>query len=260
MSSFPKHSYTEPSIDHVFPQSTSNTGQAPQAQGYHSERSPLITRAPVVDSAATRLDSSPSGHQSTNHPAPYVNNSMNNSNNSNNNKYIESHTLLDSEQPRGQLQPQPRSYGTTRGQDEEQQQQSPTPTIITSSSEFLGPTSTPGMDKYTHRPEWQSVREVTVQEFKILLRYSGPVVLTYVLQNSLQLASLISLGHLGSIGEFVFSFLPEVVSSFFCTRDALHFRHLSSWRPFPFLFFLAPSLCIYALVYPALASISVDLF
>ncbi|KAG0046851.1 hypothetical protein BGZ83_007980 [Gryganskiella cystojenkinii] len=44
-----------------------------------------------------------------------------------------------------------------------------------------------------------SVKELTIREFKILLKYSGPVVLTYVLQNSLQLASLVSLGHLGSI-------------------------------------------------------------
>jgi len=49
-----------------------------------------------------------------------------------------------------------------------------------------------------------SVKEITIREFKILLKYSGPVVLTYVLQNSLQLASLVSLGHLGSIGKFFF--------------------------------------------------------
>lgn len=46
-----------------------------------------------------------------------------------------------------------------------------------------------------------TTKELTIHEFKILLKYSGPVVLTYVLQNSLQLASLISLGHLGSIGK-----------------------------------------------------------
>lgn len=233
MSSFPKHSYTEQALDHVFPQSNSDTGQAPApAQGYRSERSPLITRAPIVNSTAARLDSFPSGHQSTNQLSPFDNN-RNDSNNSNNNKYSKSHTLLDSEQPRGQLlQPQPRSYGTTRGQDEEQQQQSPTPTIIASSSDFLGPaSSTPGMDKYTYQPGRLSVREVAIQEFKILLRYSWPVVLTYVLQNSLQLASLISLGHLGSIGECLFSFL-------ICALQVqVYFRHLSSWCGF-FVFFL----------------------
>ncbi|KAF9314812.1 hypothetical protein BG003_003795 [Podila horticola] len=46
-----------------------------------------------------------------------------------------------------------------------------------------------------------SIRELSLREFKILLRYSGPVILTYVLQNSMQLASLVSLGHLGSIGK-----------------------------------------------------------
>lgn len=49
-----------------------------------------------------------------------------------------------------------------------------------------------------------STRELAAREFKILLRYSGPVVLTYTLQNSLQLASLVSLGHLGSTGKGIF--------------------------------------------------------
>ncbi|KAF9962304.1 hypothetical protein BGZ65_009341 [Modicella reniformis] len=44
-----------------------------------------------------------------------------------------------------------------------------------------------------------STRELTTKELKILLRYSGPVVLTYALQNSMQLASLVSLGHMGSL-------------------------------------------------------------
>lgn len=46
-----------------------------------------------------------------------------------------------------------------------------------------------------------SIRDLTVREFKILLQYSGPIVLTYSMQNSLQLASLLSLGHIGSIGK-----------------------------------------------------------
>jgi MATE family multidrug resistance protein len=45
------------------------------------------------------------------------------------------------------------------------------------------------------------IRALAIRELSILLRYSGPVVLSYVLQNSLQLASLISLGHLGAVGE-----------------------------------------------------------
>lgn len=48
-----------------------------------------------------------------------------------------------------------------------------------------------------------SIRDLAVREFKILLRYSGPIVLTYSMQNSLQLASLLSLGRLGSIGKCV---------------------------------------------------------
>lgn len=43
--------------------------------------------------------------------------------------------------------------------------------------------------------------EVAKREFKILLEHSWPIVLTFILQNSLQLASLVPLGYLGPIGK-----------------------------------------------------------
>lgn len=77
-----------------------------------------------------------------------------------------------------------------------------------------------------------SIRELALREFKILLRYSGPVVLTYVLQNSMQLASLVSLGHLGSIGKNTKRFFRPntkktfviVYPLFFCV-PLVSFRH-----------------------------------
>jgi Na+-driven multidrug efflux pump len=45
------------------------------------------------------------------------------------------------------------------------------------------------------------IEPTIAKEFRILLQYSWPVVLSSVLQNSLRFASLISLGHMGSIGK-----------------------------------------------------------
>ncbi|KAF9999006.1 hypothetical protein BGZ80_000703 [Entomortierella chlamydospora] len=65
-----------------------------------------------------------------------------------------------------------------------------------------------------------SVKELATRELKILLRYSGPVVLTYVLQNSLQMASLISLGHLGSL-ELAASSLASMFAAVTCWSVSL---------------------------------------
>ncbi|KAG0053769.1 hypothetical protein BGZ83_000481 [Gryganskiella cystojenkinii] len=65
-----------------------------------------------------------------------------------------------------------------------------------------------------------STRDLALREFKILLQYSGPVVLTYVLQNSLQLASLVSLGHLGSI-ELAASSLASMFAAVTCWSVSL---------------------------------------
>ncbi|ORZ05145.1 mate-domain-containing protein [Lobosporangium transversale] len=65
-----------------------------------------------------------------------------------------------------------------------------------------------------------SIQDLTRREFKILLRYSGPVVLTYILQNSLQLASLVSLGHLGSI-ELAASSLASMFAAVTCWSVSL---------------------------------------
>ena len=153
-------------------------GQVPSTQsqqqqsGYHSERTPLITKAPIPSIQETNTFS---GLESTSHPPESILPlSSVSSSDVNNNKF---------------------HYGTTAcGRDEEQQ--SPTPTLA--SLDFFGGTA-PEMDK--NRTHQLPIRALAVRELKILLRCSGPIVLTYVLQNSLQLASLISLGHLGAIGE-----------------------------------------------------------
>jgi MATE family multidrug resistance protein len=179
MSSFPKHSF-EQAYDHAFPPSPPNGNNntsatdsavpsrtASPAQTYSnnnynnslaapgpglstiSERSPLITKAPIQ-----------------NHPGSYT--SINNSNSNGDDE--------DDYHPNNNHQ----SHGTS----------------VTSTDTLLeqGNSSSSG--------QYMPIRDLTAREFKILLRYSAPVVLTYVLQNSLQLASLISLGHLGSIGKF----------------------------------------------------------
>jgi MATE family multidrug resistance protein len=99
--------------------------------------------------------------------------------------------------------------------------------------------------------EYMSIHDLTVREFKILLRYSGPVVLTYVLQNSLQLASLVSLGHLGSIGKIFHSICRCTQTSTppFCFgRSQWHWKQSKQLR----------SCCIHLFIqtYPSIQSCS----
>ncbi|KAF9371313.1 hypothetical protein CPC16_003143 [Podila verticillata] len=91
-------------------------------------------------------------------------------------------------------------------------------TIISDDGRPIHPTS----DNASFRSDstLMSSKELTLREFNILLRYSGPVVLTYVLQNSLQLASLISLGHLGSI-ELAASSLASMFAAVTCWSVSL---------------------------------------
>ncbi|KAK3833482.1 MAG: putative MATE efflux family protein subfamily [Linnemannia elongata] len=199
MSSFPKHSF-EQAYDHAFPPSppngsnnnnnTSATGSAAPSRAtspsqpysnnnYNtnslaaasgpglstiSERSPLITKAPIQ-----------------NHPGSYT--SINNNNDDE-----------DDYHPNNNHQ----SHGTSV---------SSTDTLLEQ-----GNSSSSG--------QYMSIRDLTVREFKILLRYSAPVVLTYVLQNSLQLASLVSLGHLGSI-ELAASSLASMFAAVTCWSVSL---------------------------------------
>ncbi|KAG0376807.1 hypothetical protein BGX24_007177 [Mortierella sp. AD032] len=189
MSSFPKHSF-EQAYDHAFPPSPPNghnvstTPSRPtsSSQGHStnnnnsltapglstiSERSPLITKAPIQ-----------------NHPGSYT--SINNNNNN--------------EQDEDDYHPNNNhhSHGTSV---------SSTDTLLEQ-----GNSSSSG--------QYMSIQELTAREFKILLRYSGPIVLTYVLQNSLQLASLVSLGHLGSI-ELAASSLASMFAAVTCWSVSL---------------------------------------
>ncbi|KAF9972802.1 hypothetical protein BGZ73_004007 [Actinomortierella ambigua] len=65
-----------------------------------------------------------------------------------------------------------------------------------------------------------SLRKLTVREFGILAMYSGPVVVTYILQNSFQLASLVSLGHLGPL-ELAASSLASMFAAVTCWSTSL---------------------------------------
>ncbi|KAG0298367.1 hypothetical protein BGZ96_000081 [Linnemannia gamsii] len=173
MSSFPKHSF-EQAYDHAFPPSPDELAPLPTI----SERSPLISRAPLTGGASSSNGNNNSnGSRSTLHPG-------------------NSYTSNDSST----------SYVTAKS----------TPLAETDPLLEHGLNNGGGVDSYFqqlpgHRggdsvsmrssSAFLTARELTVREFKILLKYSGPVVLTYILQNSLQMASLISLGHLGSIGK-----------------------------------------------------------
>ncbi|KAF9133355.1 hypothetical protein BGW39_009952 [Mortierella sp. 14UC] len=194
MSSFPKHSF-EQAYDHAFPPSPPNGNNisttpsrtASPSQGYStdnhnhnsltaaapglstiSERSPLITKAPIQQ-----------------HPSSYT--SINNSNDQNDEDEDNYH---------------PNNNNYSHG------------TSVSSADTLLeqGNSSCSG--------QYMSIHDLTVREFKILLRYSGPVVLTYVLQNSLQLASLVSLGHLGSI-ELAASSLASMFAAVTCWSVSL---------------------------------------
>ncbi|KAF9917360.1 hypothetical protein BX616_001262 [Lobosporangium transversale] len=193
MSSFPKHSY-EQAYDHAFPPSPPQLHQYISVFPTVSERTPLITKAPTTPTGPTATSSS---------------NNNNNSSNSNSSKP----QLLPSFVTPGPLTPSTATalvtdtdallgYEIEYQQQQQQQQHQQYP--ITN-------------DGY---PTSLSARETALKELRILLRYSGPVVLTYILQNSLQLASLVSLGHLGSI-ELAASSLASMFASVTCWSVSL---------------------------------------
>ena len=169
MSSFPKHSF-EQTYDHAFPPSPVQ----PAALAMISERSPLISKAPLTAEPSSNRDSSSritlqpgNSYTSNDSSISYVT--------ARSNALAETDALLE--------------HGLNNGggdhlySQQQQQGRHGDGVSIRSNSAFV------------------TVRELTAREFKVLLKYSGPVVVTYVLQNSLQMASLISLGHLGSIGK-----------------------------------------------------------
>lgn len=169
MSSFPKHSF-EQAYDHAFPPSP----VLPPTLSTVSERSPLISKAPLTAGSSSNGNSC-----SRNTLQPGNSYTSNDSSTSyvtaKSNSLAETDALLEhglinggGDHPYSQQQQQGRHGDSVS---------------IRSNSAFV------------------TARELTAREFKILLKYSGPVVLTYVLQNSLQMASLVSLGHLGSIGK-----------------------------------------------------------
>lgn len=169
MSSFPKHSF-EQAYDHAFPPSPVPS----PALTTISERSPLISRAPLTTESSSN---GYSGSRNTLQPGnSYTSNDSSTSYvTAKSNSLAETDALLEDGLNNG--------GGDNLYSRLQQQGRHGDSVSIRSSTAFV------------------TARELTVREFKILLKYSGPVVLTYVLQNSLQMASLVSLGHLGSIGK-----------------------------------------------------------
>ncbi|KAF9178618.1 hypothetical protein BGZ51_007616 [Haplosporangium sp. Z 767] len=183
MSSFPKHSF-EQAYDHAFPPSPPSSqshSREPPAYGLASERSPLITKAPLNNS-----------------PTQYNNYSKNNDFVDHN--QLRNKTSADTLQESGQ-------EGRRNGSG-------------SSSSSSASDAGSEETSYAVESAEDMSIKDLTLREFKILLRYSGPVVLTYVLQNSLQLASLVSLGHLGSI-ELAASSLASMFAAVTCWSVSL---------------------------------------
>ncbi|KAF9917024.1 hypothetical protein FBU30_001037 [Linnemannia zychae] len=177
MSSFPKHSF-ESTYDHTVPPSPSLSAITDASEVY--ERSPLITKAPIQ---RPLLDEG-----STSVPQPST--------------IYTSNSLSPLEVP-----PPTKPSSLVPGE---------TDNLLESrlnGSEDIGRAY-----KRQHRAslrsnsDFMSIRELTLREFKILLRYSGPVVVTYILQNSIQVASLVSLGHLGPI-ELAASSLASMFAS-----------------------------------------------
>ncbi|KAF9896698.1 hypothetical protein BX616_006928, partial [Lobosporangium transversale] len=200
MSSFPKHSY-EQSYDHAFPSShhQSSTPARP------SERSRLITKAPLstaynttnnnhnthntatdlpVDIAAVAAATAPTlPDYSTVRPPSYDFNDEDDQ---------DKHKLRDRDRGRGRDR-----HRDNRGSSTETLFDA---NMTNSNDDGDGDgDGDEGEEEEEECGKYMSIQDLTRREFKILLRYSGPVVLTYILQNSLQLASLVSLGHLGSI-------------------------------------------------------------
>ncbi|KAF8924884.1 hypothetical protein BGZ58_001330, partial [Dissophora ornata] len=231
MSSFPKHSF-EQAYDHAFPPSPPSHSHShprthPQrgfrsgdALGTVSEQSPLITKAPI-STAYTN----------------YNNNNNNNNNDNNNGDAVIAHRLhpgmgsytsnessssyVTADYQLDRSLPHYNNVNINYNTDNNVSSQhgkalSSTETLLETGTGGINNNNNNGggdarscrsngsgsgsdMSSDSSSGKYMSIQELTLREFRILLRYSGPVVLTYILQNSMQLASLISLGHLGSI-------------------------------------------------------------
>ncbi|KAI1312628.1 hypothetical protein EDD11_002900, partial [Mortierella claussenii] len=171
MSSFPKHSF-EQAYDHAFPPSPPQHHVS--ALPTVSERSPLITKAPVP-------------HNNINGKPKFLHPGTSYTSSDSISSYVTAPTTTSPPVLPSSLLPSPRLQETD--------------TLLENGVIAGGDLPPNGIRRVSSSTlsDDLSLRELTLREFKILLGYSGPVVLTYVLQNSLQLASLISLGHLGSI-------------------------------------------------------------
>ncbi|KAF9100567.1 hypothetical protein BGX27_000331 [Mortierella sp. AM989] len=213
MSSFPKHSFDQ-AYGHAFPQSRHNTNSQTHGQTHpsndtqdvFSERSRLITRAPL-NTAYT--NNQPHINEDTEYDQPV------------------SYSATEPSSPPSS------SYGTTNNQPRHSRNEASSSTeTLLESGQSATPGEGGGCGNYLDDDEddadnlsvsctrYMPIRELTAREFKILLRYSGPVVLTYILQNSLQLASLISLGHLGPI-ELAASSLASMFAAVTCWSVSL---------------------------------------
>ncbi|KAG0325341.1 hypothetical protein BGZ99_000755 [Dissophora globulifera] len=205
MSSFPKHSF-EQAYDHAFPPSPPAHHHHSHSNHHHrrnsnspdndiphnanldtvSERSPLITKAPI----GTSYTSSSSKNNSNNSNVGY------NSIRDGHDKGSSTDTLFD-------------AGATIRNHRNNN-----------SADDSDSGSCSSAVEDEVLAGSYMSIQELTVREFRILLRYSGPVVLTYVLQNSMQLASLVSLGHLGSI-ELAASSLASMFAAVTCWSVSL---------------------------------------
>ncbi|KAF9133632.1 hypothetical protein BGW39_009360 [Mortierella sp. 14UC] len=185
MSSFPKHSF-EQAYDHAFPQSPDQ----PSALPIISERSPLISKAPITGSSSNGTSS-----RITLQPG-----NISYTSNDSNASYVTAKSSV-----AGETDALLEQGFNNNGVHPHQQP-------------FTGH-HIDGVSSCSDST-FMTARELTAREFKILLRYSGPVVLTYILQNSLQMASLISLGHLGSI-ELAASSLASMFAAVTCWSVSL---------------------------------------
>ncbi|KAG0010200.1 hypothetical protein BGZ80_001692 [Entomortierella chlamydospora] len=205
MSSFPKHSF-EQAYDHAFPPSQRNSNNA---HGHNvdtldpiSERSRLITKAPLstayTNSTFTDQDEDHSECSPT-LPSYGATNDQHHHHHHHHQRHEASsstNTLFEADQVNDGDDRGGGNYGSYLDQDEEADN------LTVSCARYM------------------PIKELTIREFKILLRYSGPVVLTYILQNSLQLASLVSLGHLGPI-ELAASSLASMFAAVTCWSVSL---------------------------------------
>ncbi|KAF8980195.1 hypothetical protein BGZ46_004536 [Entomortierella lignicola] len=201
MSSFPKHSF-EQAYDHAFPPNRHEQPSVDTQDEVLSERSRLITRAPLSTSYTNN-------HQQHEHqPALSI----------------------------SSTESSPSSYGSTTPKHHHNEASLSTETLLEATNiNGQGANGAGGCGGYLENnnndpddadnlsvscARYMPIRELTIREFKILLKYSGPVVLTYILQNSLQLASLVSLGHLGPI-ELAASSLASMFAAVTCWSVSL---------------------------------------